>query len=217
MPLDGIEFLKLLGSQLAPILAARSVPPAAVTQNQPAAPRERLRQYWMRLQGLEQAEAKDFHVSIGKDAVSGHRFALSQLVASRELSAPAADLVQAAYEAAVDRLWLSQYPVMCYRVVEMNYDPASVEELDEQKRLLSHLVREEAIDPDTAQKAQAAVERDLTFHALTGAELKDLSERLGKEHTKPGQAVPSFEALRLRLTRETEEAMQFLLELLTEN
>ena len=177
--------------------------------------RDRLRPYWLRFGELAEKSRTDTENKLGQELVAGHRAALDELVASGEISAPVADLVQEAYGAAVSHTWRSNAPITCYEPMRVDYAPSSASALVDQATVLNQIAEQGIVDPDTLAKAQAALEHDLSFYALTDKEVQELYSRVLKESDETGQSVPSFETLTLELTAEAKAATQFIIELLT--
>lgn len=237
MPLHRRDFMKLVGVSVASLYLARCRPqptePAVIptpgpddwpTCYEPTAPpeidtpepatapmRERLRLYWLRFEELAQKSPEDMDNNFGDELAAGHRLALDDLAASGEISAPAADLVQEAYEAAVYHIWRSNAPMTCYIVAGPMYAVDSANVLVGQATVLNKIAEQGIVDADTLAKAQAALEHDLAYYALSEEEVQALYAQLGSE---TGQ-YPSFEELTLELTPEAKEATQFIVDLLT--
>jgi len=230
MPIHRRDFMKLFGVSLASLYLTRCVPPITPmpTCYEPtmapvvtppmtgATSRDRLRLYWLRFDELAQRSPEDTENSLGQEWIAGHRLALNELIANGELALPAADLVQEAYEAAVYHVWRSNAPITCYEAVMLDYAPSSAGVLVEQSQVLDQIAAEGTIDPATLAKAQAALEHDLSFYALSEAEVQTLYDQLLKDSQETGQPIPSFEALSLELTPEAREATQFIVDLLTD-
>lgn len=218
------EFMKLVGISVASLYLSRGCAPSVTVTCYTPAPispitpppatastaREHLRRYWLRFDELTRHSRDDTENKFGQELVTGHRAALDELIADGGISAPVADLVQEAYEAAVYHVWRSNAPMTCYDMA-FTYAPNSAAALVEQSQVLNRIAREGTIDPATLAKAQAALEHDMAFYALTDDELKTLYDQLLAE---TGQ-YPSFEDLPLELTQDAKEATQFIIDLLT--
>ncbi len=230
MPLRRRDFMKLFGISVASLYLSRSCNPPTPTVTcytpgpiaTPTRPRAtvssargRLRLYWLRFGELAEKSQQDTENKLGNELVSRHRAELDSLVSSGEISASAADLVQEAYAAAVFHVWRSSAPITCYLTAGPVYSPSSANVLVEQASVLSQIAGQGTVDPGTLAKAQTALERDMSFYALTDEEVQALYERLRKENEQTGQPWPSFEELTLELTPEAKEATQFIIGLLT--
>jgi hypothetical protein len=235
MPIHRRDFMKLLGVSVASLFLARcrSQPaepteyPPTITCYEPTSPpvvvatptipstRERLRLYWLRFPELEENSWEDTENKLGQELISGHRAALDELVANGEISAPVADLVQEAYDAAVYHVWRSNTSITCYEPVIVDYAPSSASVLVQQSEVLNQIAEEGTIDPDTLAKAQAALEHDLAFYALTDEEVQALYAQLREDINPAEEDLPAFEDLALDLTPEAREAAQFIIDLLT--
>jgi curved DNA-binding protein CbpA len=86
--------------------------------------------------------------------------------------------------------------------------------LVQQSEILSQLEAQGAIDPGTLANAQAALEHDLAYYALSDADEQALYDQILKDYSEQGQPIPSFEALQLEITPEAKAAAQFILDLL---
>ncbi len=124
------DFMKLFGISVASLYLSRSCNPSTpipivtcytpgpiATPTLPRATafsaRGRLRLYWLRFGELAEKSREDTENKLGSELVSGHRAELDELIANGEISAPAADLVQEAYAAAVFHVWRSSAPIRC--------------------------------------------------------------------------------------------------------
>jgi hypothetical protein len=128
-----------------------------------------------------------------------------------------ADLIQEAFEAAVNHIWWSNAGVVCYDMVYPDYAPAGAENLVQQTITLQQIAAEGSIDPGTMEKVRQALEHDLAFYALTDSDVQALYEKLAEEYAEPGGAPPTFEELELELPPEAKAAAQFLVDLLMGN
>ncbi len=226
MPLNRRDFMKVFGVSVASLFINRAcVPggcyaPMPLTATPPptggSSARERLRRYWLRFGELAEKSRQDTDNKLGQELYAGHRAELDELVASGEISAPVANLVQEAYGAAVQHVWRSNAPITCYEPAWVDYTPTSAGVLVEQSQVLSQIAAEGTIDPATLAKAQAALEHDLSFYALTDVEMEALYSQISKDYSETGQQPPSFEELSLELTPEAQEAAQFIIDMLTE-
>ncbi len=232
MPLHRRDFMKVLGVSVASLILARCrlqlaeptiPPPPSPTCYEPTMPpitttpaissaRDRLRLYWLRFDELAQSSQENTENKLGQELTSGHRLELAELVANGEISAPVASLVQEAYDAAIFHVWRSNAPITCYLGI-FNYAPNSAAVLVEQSRVLDQIAGEGTIDPATLAKAQAALEHDMAFYALTDEEVEALYEQLYKENNPA--PLPPFEELPLEPTPDAQEATQFIVDLLT--
>ncbi len=129
MDISRRDFLKIFGISVASVMLTRCkpllstptptcyapLPPSTVT---PAATsvRERLRQCWFSFDDLATAtmESDTTENNYGTQLAADHRAALDEMVARGELTAPVADLVQEAYEAALSHVWRSNALITCY-------------------------------------------------------------------------------------------------------
>ncbi len=235
MPLNRRDFMKIFGVSVASLFLARCrLQSAAPTEDvqptcyEPTAPpmtavpsatavlstRERLRLYWLRFGELGQNSLNDTENKLGQELVAGHRTELDELVASGEISAPVADLVQEAYGAAVYHIWRSSAPITCYIVMGPSYSATSANLLIEQAAVLNQIAEGGTVHPGTLAKARAALEYDLSFYALSEEEVQNLYGQLLEDSQKTGQPIPPFEELSLELTPEAKEATQFIIDLL---
>jgi hypothetical protein len=238
MPIHRRDFMKLLGVSVASLYLARcrpqslqtvepieteaytcyeAPPPTDLPTPEPtiSSARERLHVYWLRFDELAKRSPEDTENKLGGELIVGHRATLDEVVASGEISAPVADLVHEAYDAAVYHVWRSNASITCYEPVIVDYAPTSAGVLVEQSEVLNQVAAQGTIDPETLAKAQAALEHDMAFYALTDEEVQALHDQLIKNSQEAGQPIPSFEELSLELTPEAKEATQFIINLLT--
>jgi hypothetical protein len=233
MSLARRDFMKLFGVTVASMLLTRCSALAPATPEQtcyePIAPtdlpptlssipaRERLHLYWLRFGELSQKTitGENSDNALGQQMTTDHRAALDELVASGEISASVADLVQESYGAAVYHVWRSNAPITCYEPMFVDYAPSSADVLVKQSEVLNQIAAQGTIDPAALAGAQAALEHDLAFYALNDEEVKTLYDRLARESQVGGQSIPSFEALQLELTPDAKDAAHFILDLLT--
>lgn len=230
MPLTRRDFMKLFGVSVASLLLTRCrgiatetptcyapLPEPTVTPPVLSSARERLRFCWLRFGELAQTTLStgDVDNTLGKQMIADHRSALDELVTAGELSPSVTDLIHESYEAAVYHVWRSNAPITCYEPVIVDYAPSSAGILVRQSEILGQLAGQGTIDPETLAKAQAALEHDMAFYALSGSDVQTLYDRLVKESQEAGQPVLSFEALQLELTPDAREAARFILDLLS--
>lgn len=233
MPIHRRDFMKVLGISVASLFLSRCRSPFApvTTCYMPLPPsgtlpvatttssaRERLRLYWLRFAELAQRSREHTEEGFGEELASGHRTALSELVVNGEIHAETAGLVQEAYQAAVDHIRAANSGVTCYEMAWVDYAPDSANVLVEQASILNQLAEQGTIDPVVLAKAQAALEHDLAFYALTDEEVEALYSQI-REQTEAQEGTseypPPFEELSLELTPDVKEATQFIIELLT--
>jgi hypothetical protein len=227
MSISRRDFMKLFGVSVASILMTRCrlvstptcyapLPPTPIAQT----PRDRLRECWLSFGDLAQrtqqaATGGNSEDDFGQQLNSDHRAALDELMASGELTAPVADLVHEAYVAAVYHVWRSHAPITCYEPMMVDYAPTSANVLLEQSAILNDLSSQATIDPATLAKAQAALEHDISFYALSDADVQALYEQVIKASQEQGQPIPSFDQLPLEITPDAKAAAQFIIDLLT--
>ena len=176
-----------------------------------------MRGCWLRFDWLAQRSGDWDHPRRGEEAlerlVADHRVALDDLVAAGEIGAAVAGQVQAAFEAAAWHVWRSSAPMTCYKAAPPDYAPASSEQLVRQAEVLAQMAAEGDLDPDVVARAQAAVERDVAFLALSDEETKALYAKLRKA-AGDTYSFPGFDQLDLEISPESAEAARFLVELL---
>jgi hypothetical protein len=231
MSISRRDFMKLVGVSVAsltltscriplPVTCYAPLPPSPYPTVHPLAAIDRLRRYWLGFGELAQKTIEETTLgntdnTFGQQLVVDHRLALDDLVASGELTPAVADLVQEAYDAAVYHVWRSNAPMTCYAPTLVNYAPVSAGILIQQSEILNEVANESTIDPETLSKAQAALEHDMAFYALTDEEVNSLYQRLVGEKQSQGQAVPAFDDLDLEITPDAKTAAQFIISLLT--
>lgn len=221
------DFMKLLGMSLASLYLTRCNPPFQTTCYAPipvtptalpltgGSARNRLRLCWLGFGELAVRSQEDTETDLKNKLVSVHRLALDELVAGGEISAPVADLVQEAYGAAVYHVWRSNVPMTCYEPLMVDFAPTGANVLVQQSHILYQLSFTGTVDPATLAKAQAALEHDLSYYALSEQDVQELYDRLLAESRETGQPLPPFEAVSLELTPEAQEATRFIIDLLT--
>jgi hypothetical protein len=233
MSLSRRDFMKLFGVTVASLLLTRCrgfitdpptptcyapLPPPTITPSITSSTiRERLRNCWLRFGELSQKTktGENPDNALGQQMLADHRAALDELVASGEISASVADLVQESYEAALYHVWRSNAPITCYEPMMVDYAPSSADILVKQSEVLGQIAGQGTIDPVILAGAQAALEHDMAFYDLSDAEVQTLYDRLIKESQEGSQPIPSFEALQLELTPDARDAARFILDLLT--
>lgn len=216
------EFITRVGISLASLMTARCmctqfIDGGKITGN---TPRERLRSCWFSFDWLkEQASDWSDHEK-GEKALQqlgdDHRAALDELVGAGELESVVAGEVHVAFEAAAWHVWRANCGMTCYEPMPgPEYTPFASSQLVSQAEILEDLSDDAAIDRGVVAKAQAAVERDITFLNLSGKEEKALYDALiaagGESYN-----YPPFDELELEITPEAAEAARFLIELLLE-
>jgi hypothetical protein len=203
--------------------------------------RERLRLYWLSFGELAQATIQEFNQTgpveqptvqpviviqdqpnktpkpptenaFGQQLIWNHRLALDELVAAGNLTPEVSDLVQEAYAAAVYHVWRSNTPITCYAPVIVNYAPVSADVLVKQSEVLSGLVTQGDINPQTLNNAQTAIEHDMAFYALTDTEVNSLYDHIIAEGQSQGP--PAFENVDLEVTPDAKAAARFIINLL---
>ena len=213
------EFIKNVGVAFASLAMARCVCPigGGGSKDECDSARGCLRQSWMRLDWLAQ-ETRDWDdYERGAQAldqlVADHQTALDELVATRELDTDVASQVQTAFSAAAYHVWRSNAPITCYEPVMVDYQPTSSSQLAQQAELLAEMAESGDLDPDTVAQAQAAIEQDVAFLNLSGAETQALYDAL---MTAAGDSYtfPAFDELDLEITQEAAAATHFLVNLL---
>lgn len=239
MTLSRRDFMKLFGVAAASLLLTRCrgigfpvtcyapVPPSTPTPTPtdlaslPA--RRRLWACWHSFDVLaaqtlsgDNAGGDSWDDPLGRELSTRHRSALDELVAAGELSAPAADLVQEAYDAAIYHVWRSNVPITCYEPMMVDYAPAGANALIQQAELLEAAAASGTIDPETLALARAALAHDLAYYAMSDADLQALYDRIIAEMQAGTGSPPDFAALDLELTPEAQEAAEFMIAILAE-
>jgi hypothetical protein len=181
----------------------------------------RLRRCWLSFGELAQATLQDSSQGntdndFSEQLIAEHRSALDDLVVTGKLTPSVANLIQEAYDAAVYHVWRSNAPMTCYVPMIVDYAPASAGVLVQQSEVLSEVGDESSIDPETLAKAQAALEHDMAFYALTDAEVTSLYERIVTEWQSQQRTVPAFENMELEITPDAKAAAQFIISLFTD-
>lgn len=209
------EFIKNVGIAIGALVMARCVPIGGGDDT----PRSRLRNCWLRFDWLAQ-EAQDWDdYEQGEGAldqlIADHRAVLDDLIAAGEMDPSVADQVQAAFSEAAYHVWRYNCGMTCYEPVLVDYTPTSADQLVRQTDLLAEMADSGDLDQNTVAQAQAAVERDIAFLALSNEEIQSLYDGL-REAAGDTYNFPSFDELDLKITPEATKAARFLVELLLE-
>jgi hypothetical protein len=180
-----------------------------------------LRRCWLSFGDLAQATIEESNQGMsnnvfGQQLIVDHHQALDDLLSEGGLTPAVADLVQEAFDAAVYHIWRSNAPITCYEPMIVDYAPVSASVLVQQSEILQELARKGTIDQQLLSKAQAALEHDMAYYALTDEELSGLYDRLVAEWERLGQAIPVFDEFDLEVTPEAQAAAQFIISLLTQ-
>jgi hypothetical protein len=155
-------------------------------------------------------------IELENQMLADHRHALDELVAGGEITEAVAALVHEAYNAAINHIWYSNIPVTCYEPVMVDYEPTSATILVQQAELLSGYAQQGEIDPETLAMAQAALEHDMAYIALTHAETDELVQQIMDECQDDWACIPEFEELPMEPSADAKAAAQFIIQLLTE-
>jgi hypothetical protein len=244
MPVPRRDFMKLFGVSIGSLLLARcqrkpasktpdyvtcyeivvtiDAPATATPSPESVGPRDRLRLCWLRFGELAEA-TRDQTASdggwednpLGARMTAEHRSALGRLVDAGDLTAPVAELIHEAYEAAVYHVWRSNAPMTCYKTAFPNYSPDGADSLITQAEILTLIADGTPIEPATVAKVKAALEHDLAFYALTDDDVQALYDALRAEYGGPDETMPSFEEVELTLTADAKAAAEFLIDLLS--
>ena len=232
MSISRRDFMQVFGIAVASMLLTRCKPldrilspekGAAKPQDLKAAPRETLKLCWQRFTELGRVtrdlsgHSDDYmENALGEQLASDHRRALDALVANGEISQPVAELVQEAYAAAIYHVWRSNVPITCYEPVIVDYAPTSAGNLVRQSEMLSEYAQENALDAETLALAQAALEHDMAFYALSESQVDSLYYSLIAAASTGIQPIPGYEDLALEPSADAQAAARFIVALLTE-
>jgi hypothetical protein len=148
--------------------------------------------------------------------IDDHRAALDDLVSAGELAPAVADEMQAAFAGAAYHVWRGNAPMTCYEPAPgPDYQVESGSDLARQADLLAEMAGKSAIDPATIAQAQAAIQRDVVFLAMTVQEQRALLERV-QQAAGDTWDFPTLSELTLDIPPESAEAARILVELLLE-
>ena len=208
------EFIQHIGIAIASLVAAN----AACTPfagGGGSSPRERLLSCWHRFDWLARQAQGDFERGdrARRDLAAEHRAALDELVAAGELEAEVTDELESAFDAAADHVLWSNAPITCYKPAMPDYTPTSAGRLVQQAEILEGLADDATVDQDVVAQAQAAIERNIAFLALTDEEWQAMYDELAQA-AGDSYDFPAFDDLELEITPEAAEAARFLVELL---
>ena len=243
MPVPRRDFMKMFGISLGSLLLARCQrtdipepaqtyimcyePPPYTPTSTPGTPdpaslpaRTRLRLLWLRFGELAAKTREGTNADadggdpLGTRMIQEHDAALMELAGAGELTPPVLALIQEAYAAAVYHVWRSNAPMTCYEPMIVDYAPASADNLVHQSEMLTQIAEGSTVDPETIEKARAALEHDLAFYALSDSDVQALYDKLLEEYREPDGSIPTFEEVELTLTPDAKTAAEFLLDLL---
>jgi hypothetical protein len=177
---------------------------------------DRLRQPWHELDHLARdAPDLDRGQKTHERLVADHRSALDKLVAEGELDPVVAEEMQAAFEGAAYHVWRANAPMTCYEVMAPDYQVESSSDLARQADLLTEMAEQSAIDEATVAQAQAAIERDIAFLAMTADDQLVFIEKV-QEAAGDSYDYPSLAELDTDVPPESVQAARILVELLVE-
>jgi hypothetical protein len=211
------EFIQRFGIALASLAMARCVRLGGSRRRGADAPRERLRDCWLRFEWLAE-KANDWeNPKRGEKALeeltADHRQALDELVAAGDLDASVAEQVQVAFDAAAYHIWRANMGATCYEPVIVDYVPGSSSRLVQQAALLAEMADDGDISPHAVAQAQAAVERDVAFLNMPYEARDALYDEIAKHLDERG--VPPLVELDLEVTPDAAQAARFLVALLS--
>jgi hypothetical protein len=177
---------------------------------------DRLRQPWHDLDRLaHEAPDLDRGEKTHERLVADHQSALDKLVAGGELDPVVAEEMQAAFEGAAAHVWRANAPITCYEAVSLDYQVESSSDLARQADLLAEMAEQNTIDEATVAQAQAAIERDIAFLAMTVDDRHALMEKV-REAAGDSYDFPSLTELDTDVPPESVQAARILVELLVE-
>ena len=168
--------------------------------------------------GLEQLASDSRDYDLGEDTrerlIGNHRAALDSLVSAGHLSSATADDLHAAFYGAAQHVWRANAPITCYVPAPYpDYGVSSSSDLARQADILLEMADRSGIDPATVAEAQASIERDMAFLALSTEDEEALMETL-HQAAAGGEPYPSLSELDLSIPRESAEAALILVDLL---
>jgi hypothetical protein len=213
MHLTRREFIKNVGLAVASLAMARCF---LITETKDSG-RGRLRRCWLLLDWLAQETQRNpIHSNRLQDQlVADHCTHLNDLVATGELEPAVADQLQAAFEKAAYHAWCINTSRNCYPSIEPNYTSPSAGQLMQQVSILARTAEHGEMDAEAIAQAQAAIERDIAFLALSEKETQALYDALAEAGGNP-HGFPPFEELELEIPPQATEAARFLVEVLLE-
>jgi hypothetical protein len=176
---------------------------------------DRLRQPWHDLKRLAR-DAPDLErgQKTHERLVADHQAALDRLVAEGELDPAVADEMQAAFEGAAYHVWRANAPITCYESVPSpDYQVESSSDLSRQADLLAEMAEQSGIDQSTVAQAQAAIERDIAFLAMSADAKSALIETV-QEAAGDTWDFPHLTELDMDVSPESVKAAHILVELL---
>lgn len=231
MSLSRRDFIKVFGISLATSLLAgcRIINASSLPTLNPAwrPIRQKIRQCWRCFGALAKKASRGQNSSgtaqedILAPWIAAHEAAIQELVAAGGLESPVADLIQEAYQAAVQYVWKSNQPpfpddrsVTCYFVITLPSPSDTAKLVVEQSRALGELAMQGDINPATLSRMQAALEQDFTYYTLSPEEVETLSKQLMTEREMNEKRSLSPFPPDMEISPEAQAAARFLVELL---
>lgn len=176
---------------------------------------DRLRDAWAGLEQLSQ-DAPDMEKGekTRNKLIADHLAALDGLVTSGQLEAVTADDIHVAFQAAAQHVWRAHAPITCYKPAPYpQYRVMSASDLAEQSEILAEMAERSHIDTATVAQAQASIERDLAYLALSSDDEQALIATL-QQSPEGIWAHESLESLNLRVPPEAAAAARVLIDAL---
>jgi hypothetical protein len=210
MQLTRREFMRGLGVALASVLMTRCTVLTGAKDEW-----DQVREAW---NGLDTVARDAKSLERGEKTrdwlIADHQIALDKLVQSGKLDAAAAEDMQMAFQGAAQHVWRANAPITCYKPAPYPmYGVESASNLAEQADILAEMAGRSNIDPATVAQAQAAIERDMAFLALSPDAEQSLMDALRGKVGQGGQ-WPTLAELDLDVQPETLAAVRTLVDVL---
>ncbi len=221
------EFLRNTGVLLASLALASCQPQttcyAAVTSEPTPAKGSQgddwasVRAQWVGLKQLAQDAPKgELGQKTLESLIANHRAALDKLAQAGQLDSAVAQDMQAAFEAAAHHIWMLNSGVTCYKPSPGPvYGSQSSDELAQQAQALIEMSQRSSLDPAVVAQAQAAIERDIAFLAMSDEEEQAFIDAV-LQAGQAAQAYPQWPELEMDIPPESAEAARLLARLLVE-
>jgi hypothetical protein len=147
--------------------------------------------------------------------IAEHQKAVQVLVNTGEIDAEVGADLQAAFEGAAYHVWRRNSNLTCYAAVQPpDYEFASRTGLTEQAKVLAEMSERSSIDEATVAKAEAAIERDITFLAMSTEDRQQLLETVRAAAGTSGQ-YPELSDVDMEVPESAVKAAHLLIQVLS--
>ena len=201
-----------------PVVTCYEAAPATATPGriQWSQPWQDLARPWYSLDALARVAGNDQEGPEMRDKlIAEHQQALQALVAAGEIDAEVAADLQAAFEGAAYHVWRANSNMTCYMPAPPpDYDYQSRSGLAEQAKVLAEMAERSAIDEATVAKAEANIERDIAFLAMSSEDRQALLEAVRQAAAASGE-YPELSEVDMEIPPSAVTAANILVQLLS--